>query len=294
MSVAGWGALAAFAVIALFVDLRLFAPRRAATMREGIAWSIGWIVVALLAAVVVWVLEGSDDAVTYLTVYSIERSLSLDNLFVFLLLFGYFRIAVEDRGRLLFWGIIAALALRGAAILGGVALLERFDWVTYVLGATLLLLAVRVWRSSGGEDVDPQHSLAVRLTRTIIPRATPFALCLVAVVTADIAFAVDSIPAAFGITRDSFHIWMGNVFALVGLRSLFVLVRGLVRHFRFLDQTIGAVLALVGVKLLLGDVVHVGPLASLGAVFACLAIGGIASRIGDRRDPEGAAAREAA
>jgi tellurite resistance protein TerC len=285
--------LAAFAVLALVVDLRLFAPRRAATLREGVAWSIGWIVVSLLAAVVVLVVQSGQDAVTYLTVYAIERSLSLDNLFVFLLLFGYFQIAVEDRGRLLFWGIIAALALRGLAILGGVALLERFSVVTYLLGATLIVLAIRVARGGDDDDVDPEKGIAVRLTRRVIPHATPFALCLVAIVTADIAFAVDSIPAAFGITRDSFHIWMGNVFALVGLRSLFVLVRGLVRHFRYLDQTIGAVLALVGVKLLLEDVVHVGPVMSLLTVFAALALGGLASWIGDRRDPEGAAAREA-
>jgi tellurite resistance protein TerC len=292
LSATGWIALALFAVVALFVDLRLFAPGRAATLREGIAWSIGWIVVALLAALVVWWLESGQDAVTYLTVYAIERSLSLDNLFVFLLLFGYFQIPVADRGRLLFWGILAALALRGLAILGGVALLERFSWVSYLLGATLIYLAVRVAR--GGEDEeDPERSFAVRGARKVIPRATPFALCLVAIVTADVAFAVDSIPAAFGITRDSFHIWMGNVFALVGLRSLFVLVRGLVRHFRYLDQTIGLVLGLVGVKLILEDVVEIGPLASLLAVFAVLGLGGLASYIGDRRDPKGAAAREA-
>jgi tellurite resistance protein TerC len=294
VSVGGWAALAAVAVVALFVDLRLFAPRRAATLREGVIWSIGWVVVALLASLVVWWLESGNDAVTYLTVYAIERSLSLDNLFVFLLLFGYFQIAVEDRGRLLFWGIIAALTLRGAAILGGVALLERFDFITYLLGATLIVLAIRVVVRDDDEDVDPEKGLAVRLTRRVIPAATPFALCLVAIVTADIAFAVDSIPAAFGITRDSFHIWMGNVFALIGLRSLFVLVRSLVRHFRFLNQTIGAVLAVVGIKLLLDDVVHIGPVGSLALVFGCLAIGGLASWIGDRRDPEGAAAREEA
>jgi tellurite resistance protein TerC len=293
VSATGWLVLAAVAILALFVDLRLFAPRRAATIREGVVWSIGWIGVALLAAVVVWLLVGEEDAVTYLTVYAIERSLSLDNLFVFLLLFGFFQVPVEDRGRLLFWGIISALALRGAAILGGVALLERFDWVGYILGATLIYLGVRVARGEG-QDEDPERSFAVRTARMIVPRATPFGLCLVAIVLADIAFAIDSIPAAFGITRDSFHIWMGNVFALIGLRSLFVLVRGLVRHFRYLDQTIGAVLALVGVKLLLDKVVHVGPLVSLATVFACLAVGGLASYLGDRRDPEGASSREAA
>jgi tellurite resistance protein TerC len=292
MTPSAWVALAVFAVVALYVDLRLFAPGRAATLREGIAWSIGWIVVAVLAGLVLAVLDSGEDAVTYLTVYAIERSLSLDNLFVFLMLFGYFQVPVEARGRLLFWGILAALALRGLAILGGVALIERFEVVTYLLGATLIVLAIRVARSAD-EEPDPERSLAVRAARRVVPGATPWGLCLVAIVTADIAFAVDSIPAAFGITRDSFLIWMANVFALVGLRSLFVLVRGLVRHFRFLNQTIGAVLGLVGVKLLLQDVVEIGPLASLGGVVACLVVGGIASVIADRRDPEGAAARQA-
>ncbi len=294
MSIGAWVALACVAIGALVVDVRFFAPGRAATVKEGIVWSIGWIVFALLAAVVVWRLESGDDAVTYLTVYAIERSLSLDNLFVFLLIFGYFQIPVENRGRLLFWGIIAALALRGAAILGGVALLNRFDWVSYILGATLIVLAIRVVVRSSDDDVDPENSLAVRATRRVIPRATPFALCLIAIVTADIAFAVDSIPAAFGITRDSFHIWMGNVFALVGMRSLFVLVRGLMRQFRYFDATIALVLGLVGLKLLLDHVIHIGPLVSLATVFFCLALGGVASRIGDRRDPVGAAEREEA
>jgi tellurite resistance protein TerC len=292
VSVWAWVALACAGLAGLLVDLRLFAPGREPRFREGVAWSIGWVVVAVAAAGVLVVVDNADDAVTYLTVYAIERALSLDNLFVFLLVFGYFRIPAERRPQLLFWGIIAALVLRGAAILGGVALLERFHWVTYLLGALLLVLAFRVLRGID-EQVDPERGAAVRLTRRVLPHATPFALCLVAIVAADLAFAVDSIPAAFGITQDSFLIWMGNVFALVGLRSLFVLVRGLVAHFRYLDETIAAVLALVAAKLLLSEVVHIGPVASLGAVVACLAAGAAASAIGDRRDPEGAAARRA-
>src|SRR4051794_30106836 len=161
MSVWAWVALAAFAVTALYVDLRLFAPGRAATLREGVVWSIGWIVVALLGGLVLAVLDSGSDAVTYLTVYAIERSLSLDNLFVFLMLFGYFQGPVETRGRRVFWGILAALSLRGLAIIGGVALIERFNVVTYLLGATLIVLAARVARGAD-EEPDPERSLAVR------------------------------------------------------------------------------------------------------------------------------------
>ena len=254
-------------------------------------------------------LSDSDDAVTYTTVYFIERSLSLDNLFVFLLLFSYFGIPEQYRARLLFWGIAAALVLRGLAILGGVALIEQFHFVIYVLGVLLLVLAYRILQGVD-ENVDPDKNLIVRLVRRFFPvtgddhgghwfvnvggrrHVTPIFLCLSAIVAADIAFAVDSIPAAFAITRDSVLIWMGNVFALLGLRALFVLVEGLIRRFRYLDETIAIVLALVAVKLLIEDIYKIGPVLSLVIVAAAFAIGIIASIIADRRDPDAAAKRE--
>jgi tellurite resistance protein TerC len=296
-----WLVLGAITVVCLLVDLRLFARGREPTWREGVTWSIGWLVLSLLAALAVWALSDQEDAITYTTVYFIERSLSLDNLFVFLLLFAYFGVPLELRASLLFWGIVLALVMRGLAILGGVALIEEFEFVVYVLGATLVLLAYRVLRGVE-ENVDPDRNLMVRLVRRFFPvtgsfegrrwfvrrehrtYATPLFLCLSAVVAADIAFAIDSIPAAFAITRDSVLIWMGNVFALLGLRALFVLVDGLIRRLRYLDETIAVVLALVGLKLLLEEVVHIGPVASLGIVAACFAAGTVASLLGDRRE----------
>jgi tellurite resistance protein TerC len=209
----------------------------------------------------------------------------------------------EYRARLLFWGIVAALALRGLAILGGVALIETFHPVIYALGVMLLILA---WRILGGveENVDPDRNAMVRVVRRFWPVTgefhgkrwfikregrrwvTPLFLCLAAIVAADLAFAVDSIPAAFAITTDAVLIWMGNVFALLGLRALFVLVEGLIRRFRFLDETIAVVLALVGVKLLIEDLYTVGPLASLGVIAAAFTVGIVASLIADRRDPD--------
>ena len=187
----------------------------------------------------------------------------------------------EHRARLLFWGIVAALVLRGLAILGGVALIEQFHFVIYVLGVLLLVLAYRILKGVA-ENVDPDKNLIVRGVRRFFPvtgeyhdshwfvkhdgtrYVTPLFLCLAAIVAADIAFAVDSIPAAFAITRDSVLIWMGNVFALLGLRALFVLVEGLIRRFRYLDETIAVVLAVVAVKLLIEDLYKIGPVASLG------------------------------
>jgi tellurite resistance protein TerC len=298
-----WVVLSVALVVMLWVDLHFFARGRQPSFREGVVWSIGWLVLSLLVAVGFVAAGDSEDAVTYVTVYLIERSLSLDNLFVFILLFAYFGVPEEYRARLLFYGIAAALVLRGAAILGGVALIETFHFVIYVLGVTLLFLA---WRILGGvaENVEPDRNLVVRGVRKLFPvagefhgtrmfvkldgrrYATPLLVCLAAVVAADIAFAVDSIPAAFAITRESFIIWMGNVFALLGLRALFVLVEGLIRRFRYLNQTIAVVLALVAVKLLIEDLYKVGPVASLAVVAVAFAVGIGASLGADRRDPD--------
>src|SRR4051794_32763288 len=278
-----WLILSAAVVAFLAIDLKLFARGREPSFREGAIWSLGWLALSLLAALAIWPLRGGDDAVEYLTVYLVERSLSLDNLFVFLMLFAYFAIPQERRPKLLFWGIVAALALRGLAILGGVRLIESFHPVIYVLGATLIVLAWRIWRQEASEG-EPEKTMTVRAARKILgKRGTPVIVCLVAIVLADIAFAIDSIPAAFGITRDAFIIWMGNVFALLGLRALFVLVEGLAQRFRYLDETIAAVLAIVGVKLLIEDIVKIGPLPSLAIIGTAFAVGIAASLAADVR-----------
>ena len=303
MNAVHWIALVAALFVFLWLDLHFFARGREPNFREAVVWSIGWLVVSLLAAVPILIADGTQDAVTYTTVYLIERSLSLDNLFVFLLLFAYFGVPYVHRARLLFWGIVAALALRGVFILAGITLIEQFHFVIYLLGAALLVLAYRIFRGVG-ENVDPDRNLMVRLVRRLYPvtgefqgkhwfvardgrrYATPLFVCLAAVVFADIAFAIDSIPAAFAITRDGFLIWMGNVFALLGLRALFVLVEGLIARFRYLDETIAVVLGVVGVKLLIEELVKIGPVASLAIIAVLFTIGIVASLVADRRDPD--------
>ena len=302
-SILAWGVLVVALFFFLWVDLHFFARGRTPSFREAAAWSVGWLVLSLAVALVLIPLEGGNDAVLYTTVYLIERSLSLDNLFVFLILFSYFGVPYEHRPRLLFWGIVAALALRGVFILLGIALLEQFHFVIYILGVGLLVLAYRVLRGVE-ENVDPDRNLMVRLVRRVYPvtgefrgrhwfvrengsrYATPLFLCLAAIVFADIAFAIDSIPAAFAITRDPLLIWMGNVFALLGLRALFVLVESLIARFRYLDETIALVLGLVGVKLLIEDLVKVGPVVSLAVIALFFTVGIVASLIADRRDPD--------
>lgn len=287
------GIAAAVIVGLLLVDLLLFARGREPTFREGVVWSIGWLLLSLAIAPLLVAIGETDVAVDYTTVYLIERTLSLDNLFVFLLLFSYFGIPSGERPKLLFWGIVLALGMRGLAILGGTALIERFHVVIYVLAVTLLILAYRMFKGVG-HDQDPEQTAPVRIARKVKPNASPLTLCLISIVFADIAFAIDSIPAAFAITTDAFAIWIANAFALLGMRALFVLVEGLVRRFRFLDETIAVVLGIVGVKLLIEEWVHISPPASLAIVVLAFAIGMTASVIADKRDPEGAAERERA
>jgi tellurite resistance protein TerC len=307
--IAPWAALIVALFVLLWLDLHFFARGKEPSFREAAIWSIGWLVLSLGVALVVLAFRDGNDAVLYTTVYLIERSLSLDNLFVFLLLFTYFGVPYDRRPRLLYWGIVGALVLRGAFILGGTALLEQFHFLIYVLGVLLLALAWRVGRGVAS-NVDPDRNLMVRLVRRFYPVtgefhgrrwfvrregrrwATPLFLCLAAIVFADIAFAIDSIPAAFAITRDPLLIWMGNVFALLGMRALFVLVESLIARFRYLDETIAVVLALVAVKLLIEDLVTIGPVVSFLFVAASFAVGILLSIAADRRDPDAELKRE--
>jgi tellurite resistance protein TerC len=303
-------ALIAVVVALLLFDLVFFARGREPSFRESAAWSIGWFMLGIAVALPLWAIDGGDGAVNYLTVYLIERTLSLDNLFVFLLIFGAFAVPHQHRGKLLFWGIALALVARGVAILVGVELIERFHWIIYALGVTLLVLAWRILRGAH-ENADPGQGRTARFVRRMLPVsehyhgarflaredgrlvATPMVLALAGVVTADIAFAVDSIPAAFAITTDALAIWTANAFALLGLRALFSLVEELIRRFRYLDETIAVVLGIVGVKLLIEDLYKVGPIASLAVVLGAFVVGITASILRDRRDPAGAAERRA-
>ncbi len=298
-----WLVLAGITALFLLVDFRFFAPDREPTLREGAIWSVGWLVLSLLAAVPLWIADGGHAALTFTTVYVVTRSLSVDNLFVFLVVFSYFGVPHRARGKLVIWGIVSAIVLRGLAILGGLALINALHFVVYILGALLLVLA---WRILSGmeENVHPDRNPLVRVVRKVFPVAgedygerwfvrlngtlhtTPFFLCLAAVVAADIAFAIDSIPAAFAITDDSFLIWMGNVFALLGLRALFVLMDELGRRLRYLDETIAIVLGLVGLKLILDRVVHISTGISLAVVAGAFALGILVSVAADRFQSE--------
>jgi tellurite resistance protein TerC len=293
-------AAVAAVVAGLGVEWRLFAPRRMPRRNEAIVWSIGWLLLA--AAVAVGIALADGPAGEWTTVYLIERSLSLDNVFLFSLLIAYFLVPPELRGRVIVIGIAGALVLRAVAIVAGVALIESVEAVVYVFGVLLLFVAYRAFRGAA-EESDPAANPVMRLFRRAMPTTndfrgrrlvvreggrlygTPLLLVVVAIVLADIAFAVDSIPAAFAVTRDPEVIWTANAFALLGLGSLLALVDILVRRFRYLGKTIALILAFVGLKILADDVVHISDLGSLAIILFLLVGGAVASLIADRLDP---------
>jgi tellurite resistance protein TerC len=277
-------------------------PAMPLTPRRATWLSVVWLVLGLVAGLPLLVLLGSDRAVGYWSVYVLERSLSLDNLFVFLLVLDYFLIPKEHRLRVVRWGIVAALALRAVTIAVGAALIERFSVVTFVLGAILLVLAFRMLRSRD-EPLDPASSRAFRALSRLLPLSgdttsgrflvqterrravTPLGLALVALVLADLTFAIDSISGAFGITTDFVVIWLANLLALLGLVPLLVLVRVLVQRFRYTSQTFAAVLLFIGLRLLTDPFVSVGPLVGLAAIAAILATGVTVSILADGLAP---------
>ena len=287
-------------VAGLGFELRLFAPSRAPRRGEAILWSAGWLLLAVAVAAGIALADG--PAGEWTTVYLIERSLSLDNVFLFSLLLAYFLVPPELRGRVILIGIAGALVLRGVAIGGGLALIETVEAVVYVFGVLLVYVAYRAFRGAA-EESDPSANMVLRLVRRAVPTTADFRgprllvreggrlygtqllLVVVAIIGADIAFAVDSIPAAFAVTRDPVVIWTANAFALLGLGSLLALVDILVRRFRYLSQTIALILAFVGIKILVADVVHISDLGSLAVIAALLVGGVVASLVADRLDP---------
>jgi tellurite resistance protein TerC len=293
-------AAAAVVLAGLGLEARLFARNRAARRGEAIVWSAGWLLVSVTVAAGMALAGGPSGE--WATVYLIERSLSLDNVFLFSLLLTYFLVPAQLRGRVIFIGIAGALLLRGVAIAAGVALIESVGAVVYLFGVLLVYVAYRTFRG-GAEESDPSANPVLRLVRRTVRvtaefrgrrlfvrederlYATPLLLVVMALVVADIAFAVDSIPAAFAVTHDPVVIWTANAFALLGLGALLALVDILVGRFRYLGNTIALILAFVGIKILTADLVHVSDLGSLAVIAALLAGGVTVSLLADRLDP---------
>lgn len=285
-----WIALLGFLTVLFIVDLAVVRGRGGEmSTRTAAKASAIWLALALLFGLGLWAAGDATAAKAYFAGYLVEKSLSLDNVFVFLLVFSAFGIAAAERHRLLSYGIAFALVLRGVFIVAGAALLESFSWTSFVFAAILLGTAWKMW--SHRHDHDSETALVGRI-RERLPSASPALAALVAIVLVDLLFAVDSVPAILAITSDAYIVVAANAFALLGLRPLFFLVADLVERLYYLKAALAGVLAFVGLKLIIGELVgKVGPEISLPVIAAILAAGVAASVIRERRrrpTPQGA------
>ncbi|MGZ8901704.1 MAG: TerC family protein, partial [Limisphaerales bacterium] len=291
-----WIGFNLFILAMLAVDLGIF-HRKSHTvgMKEAITWSAVWVVLALIFNAGIWHLSGKEKALEFLTGYLIEKSLSVDNVFVFALLFSYFAVPAQYQHKVLFWGILGALIMRAIMIGVGAVLITKFTWIIYIFGAFLILTGIKmiVKRS---EEIHPERNPVVRWFKRMMPvtsdyrgdkffvreqgilMATPLFVVLLLVEFTDLIFAVDSIPAIFAVTTDPFIVYTSNVFAILGLRSLYFVLGGVMHKFHYLKIGLGLVLTFVGVKMLLGHSPYkIDTLVSLGVVLAILAVSIIAS-----------------
>jgi len=284
-----WGAFAALVVALLAVDLLAFGRRgEEIPFRRAVAWSVAWMLLGVAFGGLLWAWAGREVAGEYLAGFLIEKSLSVDNLFVFALVFSYFAVPAAHQRRVIFWGIVGAIVLRAIFIAAGAALLDAFHLTIYVFGAFLVFTGIRMARHANVE-IHPERNPALRLLGRVLPLttrfhgdrltaleggrrvATPLFAALVLVAAFDVVFAVDSIPAIFAVTRETFVVYAANAFSLLGLAALYFVLAGMLGRFRYLNVGLAAVLVFVGAKMLLADVWHIPVALSLAVIVLVLA-----------------------
>ena len=310
MDVPVWGWAAVLAVILAMLAVDLVAHRRehVVSVREAAVWSAIWVSLGLGFGVVVWNVYGAQAGGEYFAGYLIEKSLAVDNVFVFALIFTYFAVPRQYQHRVLFYGVLGALVFRAIFIAGGAALLDQFHWILYVFGAFLVITGWRMFRHRN-EESDPGRNPVLRLVRRFVPTtdefhgqkfwvrkagrwvATPLFVVLVMVETTDIIFAVDSIPAIFAVTQEPFLVFTSNAFAILGLRAMYFLLADLMHRFVYLKLGLAAILVFVGVKMLLLDVYKVPIGVSLGVIALLITVSVAASLRATRGAFRGAARR---
>jgi len=313
-----WVAFLLFIFGMVALDLGVFHRQlKAPTVRDAVVWTLIWIALALIFNVSVYMLyennfewaslaserlTGQQAASQFLLGYVLEKSLSVDNIFVIAMIFSYFRVPLELQHRVLFWGILGAVILRGFMIAVGVSLINRFDWIVYVFGALLIYTAIKMMLLRH-ETVEPEENTLVRLARRWLPFtdryhgkhffvkldernvATPLFLALLMVESSDVMFAVDSIPAVFAVTRDPFIVFTSNMFAVLGLRSLYFVLAGYMERFRYLKHSLVFILAYVGIKMMLSNHYHIPIGVSMAFILGILLMGVVASLKGAGKDP---------
>jgi tellurite resistance protein TerC len=304
-----WFVLVGAIVAMLIVDLLLVhRTAHVISIREAAVESAVWISLGLAFGLVLLVWQGGQVAGEYYAGFLIEKSLSIDNVFVWAVIFSFFAVPREYQFRVLFWGIFGALVLRGVFIFAGVELIERFEWILYLFGAFLLYTAWKIAHHEESEQVDYNANIAMRMVRRIVPTtstydgqklftkdnakrvATPLFAVLVLIEATDVVFAVDSVPAILAVSREPFIVFAANAFAILGLRSLYFLLGGMQGKFRYLNVGLGVILAFVGIKMLLiGEPfeVHLPTFISLGVIALVIAVAIVASLVSDAHDPGG-------
>ncbi len=290
-SLAAWIGFIVFVLVILLLDLGVFHKKsHTVGFKESIIWSVIWISLAMAFAGLIYFWKGPDDFMVFLTGYVIEKSLSVDNLFVFLLIFGFFKIPNEYQHKVLFYGILGALVMRAFFIWAGIAILEQFTWVIYIFGGFLLVSGIKMLIPQK-EEHDLEKSWVIRWTKKIFPTVphfdndkfftkvngvrhiTPLFITLIFVEVSDLVFAVDSIPAIIGITKDPFLVFTSNVFAILGLRSLYFALKGFADIFHYLKYGLALILMFIGVKmLLLGFDIHVKVQVTMMVIFSILTL----------------------
>jgi len=300
-----WAVFNGFVLLMLALDLGVF-HRKAHTVRvkEAMIWTVVWVVLAFLFAGGVWVYRGTEPALQFVAGYLIEKSLSVDNLFVFLVVFSYFKVPTVYQHKVLFWGILGALVMRAALIAVGAVLIARFHWTMYLFGAFLVFTGIKL-AFQKGEGIHPEHNPLVKLVRKILPVskdfsgshffikengrrfATPLFLVLVTVEFTDLVFALDSIPAIFAVTPDPFIVYTSNVFAILGLRSLYFALAGVMDLFHYLKHGLAVVLVFIGAKMLIVDLYKIPIGTSLAVVGGILGIAVAASLIWKKAESPG-------
>jgi tellurite resistance protein TerC len=290
-----------FVIAMLALDLGVLRRRsREVSFRESLIWSGIWIALACSFGAVVFFWHGRAEALQFITGYVIELSLSVDNLFVFLVIFRYFKVAGEHQHKVLFWGILGALAMRGVFIATGVGLIERFDWIMYAFGAFLIYSGVKLL-GAGDKQIHPEKNPVVRMARRFLPVtaeykgdhffvrsvtglcATPLFIVLLVVETTDVLLAVDSIPAVLAITLNAFIVYTSNVFAILGLRSMYFALAGMMDMFHYLHYGLSVVLIFMGLKMIGAHYVNVPTEWALGTVILVLATSVVASLVNPKK-----------
>lgn len=309
-----WGLFNLFILALLAFDLGVLNRKsHEVSVKEALAWSAFWIALALSFCGGVWWFNGHDKALEFFTGYVIEYSLSVDNIFVFILIFGYFNVQPEYRHKVLFWGIMGALVMRGLMIFLGVSLIHRFEWIIYIFGAFLIFTGIRMLFQGEDDKVDPDKNFLVRMLRKIMPVtneyhgnkffvhldgkrfATPLLVVLLVIETTDLIFATDSIPAILAISRDPFIVYTSNVFAILGLRSLYFALAGVMDIFHYLKYVLSIILSFVGVKMLLSHTPYKIPTVWALLVIVLLLVGAVvASLLWPQKDEADAEVAEAA